>query len=164
MKLKRRKKSSRDRGRRTCGFSAKLHKGKGNKGGKGMSGTGKRADQKKSLVIKLYGNKYFGKQGETSRRAKKKGVKIINLSEIAKSKPGELDLSKYKILGEGEIKGKYIIKAKTASKSAIEKVKQAGGEIIIKIQKKREVKEIKKDEKTKAEKKKEQKALKTLPN
>lgn len=143
MKLKKRKKSSRDRGRRTCGFSAKLHKGKGSKGGKGMAGTGKRADQKKTLVIKLYGNKYFGKQGITSKKTAKKKVKIINLSELAKFKPGEkeIDLSEYKILGEGEVKGKYIIKAKAASASAIEKVKKAGGEIILKEKKVREVKE-----------------------
>ncbi len=136
MKLKKRKKSSRDRGRRTCGFSAKLHKGKGSKGGKGMSGTGKRADQKKTLIIKKYGNKYFGKQGITSRKTEKKKDKIINLEEIErKFKPGEINLSEHKILGDGEIKEKYIIKAKAASKSAIEKIKKAGGEIIIKERK-----------------------------
>lgn len=108
-----------------------------------MAGTGKRADQKKTLVIKLYGNKYFGKQGITSKKTAKKKVKIINLSELAKFKPGEkeIDLSEYKILGEGEVKGKYIIKAKAASASAIEKVKKAGGEIILKEKKVREVKE-----------------------
>ncbi len=133
MKLKKRKKSSRDRGRRTCGFSAKLHKGSGSRGGKGMAGTGKRADQKKTLIIKLYGNKYFGKQGVTSRKTEKKKLKIINLFEIGKKfKPGEIDLSRYKILGEGELKGKFIIKARAASQSALDKVKEAGGEVIIK--------------------------------
>lgn len=139
MKLKKRRKSSRNRGRRTCGYSAKLHKGKGSKGGKGMAGTGKRADQKKTLVIKLYGNEYFGKQGVTSRKAKKKKGKIINLEEIKRRfKEGELDLSEYKILGDGEIKGKYIIKARAASSSAISKIKKAGGDIIIKEKKKPE--------------------------
>ena len=70
MKLKKRKKSSRMHGRGTgshgWGFRKK-HKKSGHRGGKGMAGTGKRADQKKSLVIKLYGNEYFGKQGITSR-------------------------------------------------------------------------------------------------
>ncbi len=141
MKLKKRKKSSRDRGRRTCGFSAKLHKGKGSKGGKGMSGTGKRADQKKTLMIKKYGNSYFGKQGITSRKTEKKKVKIINLKEIEKKfKPGEISLSGYKILGEGEIKGKFVIKAKAASQSAVEKIKEAGGEILI-LKKERKKKE-----------------------
>ena len=133
MKLKKRTKHSRMRGLRTHGHSAKLHKGKGSHGGKGMSGTGKRADQKKTLVTKLYGNKYFGRQGVTSRKAKKKKALFINIRDISsKYEPGEIDLKKYKVLGEGEIKGKYIIKAKAASKSAIEKIKKAGGKIIIK--------------------------------
>ena len=48
----------------------------------------------------------------------------IQLEINTKYKPGELDLSKYKILSDGEIKGKFIINAKEASKSAIEKVKK----------------------------------------
>jgi len=132
MKLKKRTKHSRMRGIRTHGHSAKLNKGKGSHGGKGMSGTGKRADQKKSLVIKKYGNKYFGKQGETSRKADKKKIKFINLKNIAeKYDAGEVDLREYKILGDGELEGKYVIKAKAASKAAIEKVKKTGGDIII---------------------------------
>ncbi len=131
MKIKKRKKSSR-RKSRTRGHSAKLNKGKGSKGGKGMSGSGKRGDQKKSLVIKKY-KKYFGKKGETSKRTAKKKLKVVNLREIMeKFQAGEINLSDYKILGEGEIKGKFIIKAKSASKSAIEKIKKAGGDIIIK--------------------------------
>jgi len=133
MKLKKRKKSSRTKSR-THGHSAKLHKGSGSRGGKGMAGSGKRADQKKTLVIKLYGNKYFGKQGITSKKTAKKKVKIINLREIEeKFQAGdkEINLSDYKILGEGEIKGKFIIKARAASKSAIEKIKKAGGDILL---------------------------------
>ena len=42
----------------------------------------------------------------------------------------EINLSTYKILGDGEIKSKMLIKAKEASKSAFEKAKKAGGEII----------------------------------
>jgi ribosomal protein L15 len=41
--------------------SKKKHKKAGHKGGVGMSGTGKRADQKKTLVLNLYGNKYIWK-------------------------------------------------------------------------------------------------------
>jgi len=133
MKLKKRKKHGRMRGIRTHGHSAKLHKGKGSRGGKGMSGTGKRADQKKTLVIKNYGTGYFGKQGITSRKTAKKKIKFINLREITeKYSPGEIDLSGYKILGNGETKDKYVIKARAASKSAIDKIKKAGGDIILK--------------------------------
>ena len=133
MRFKKRKKSGRMRGTRTHGWAMKKHKGSGNRGGKGFAGTGKRADQKKSLVIKLYGNNYFGKQGITSKRTAKKRRKLINLKTIAeKYKPGEIDLKGYKILGDGEIKGKYFIKAKAASQAAIEKVKKEHGDIILK--------------------------------
>jgi large subunit ribosomal protein L15 len=133
MKLKKRTKHNRMRGKRTHGHSAKLNKGKGSRGGVGLSGTGKRGDQKKTLMIKKYGTGYFGKTGVTSKRSPKKKIKFLNLRDIEeKYSPGEINLEKYKILGKGEIKEKYIIKAKTASKTAIEKVKKAGGEIIIK--------------------------------
>ena len=122
----------------------KKHKKSGHRGGKGMAGSGKRADQKKSLVIKLYGNEYFGKQGITSRGTERDKRKRINLLDIElnldsyikrgiakKSKDGiEINLGGYKILGEGELKNKLIIKAQEASKSATEKVKKLGGEII----------------------------------
>jgi len=144
MKIKKRKKSSRMHGQNmgTHGWGArKKHKKSGHRGGTGMAGTGKRADQKKTLIIKLYGNKYFGKQGITSKGTKRDKRKRINLQSIELNlqkygkKVGdkwEIDLKKYKILGTGEVKNKLIIKALGASKSAIEKVKMAGGEIILK--------------------------------
>ena len=119
MKLKKKKKSKRMRGLRTHGHSAKLNKGKGSHGGKGMAGTGKRADQKKTLVTKLYGNKYFGKQGITSRKTAKKRTNVINLEDIGKKfSAGEINLEKYKILGEGEIKGKVRVRLTKESVSA----------------------------------------------
>jgi large subunit ribosomal protein L15 len=133
MKLKKRRKSSRYRGSRTCGHSAKLNKGKGSHGGKGMAGTGKRADSKKSLVINMYGKDYFGKGGATSGSTARKKNPVLNLEEINKKfAPGDADLTGYKILGEGELKGKYSITAKSASKSAIEKIKKAGSTITFK--------------------------------
>lgn len=118
----------------------KKGKGKGHKGGKGMAGTGKRADQKKTLVNMLYGHNYFGKQGITSRGTRKDKRDRINLRQIEEnlfkygkntSKGWEIDLNGYKILGDGIVKNKLIIKAKEASQSAIEKIKKAGGEIIL---------------------------------
>jgi len=141
VKIHKKKKSRRMRGEGAGNYgrgSRKKGKGKGHHGGKGMSGTGKRADQKKTLMTKLYGNDYFGKQGITSRGTEKDKRKRINLRDIEKNieKYGkrsgekiEVNLEGYKILGDGEIKRKVIIKAKEASKSAIEKVKKAGGEI-----------------------------------
>jgi large subunit ribosomal protein L15 len=143
MKTKKRKKSSRYKGRGmgTHGTGARKNKRKsGHKGGKGMAGSGKRADHKKTRITKIYGHEYFGKKGITSKGTKKDKRKRINLQEIEtnlekygkeKNKGYEIDLKNYKILGDGEVKHKLIIKAKEASKSAIEKVKKAGGEIIL---------------------------------
>lgn len=134
-KTRKRRKSSRYHGRNmgTCGTGArKKSKGSGHRGGKGMAGTGKRGDQKKTLVLKLYGHEYFGKQGITSRGTKRDKRDRINVGEIQeKYNPGEINLSSYKVLGDGEVKNKFIITAKEASKSAIEKVEKAGGKIIL---------------------------------
>jgi large subunit ribosomal protein L15 len=144
IKTHKRRKSSRmhGRGAGTHGWGfRKSHRKSGHKGGKGMAGSGKRADQKKTLVIKLYGNKYFGKQGFTSKGTERDKRNRINLGTIESNletygkKQGdkwEINLEGYKILGTGEAKNKLIIKASEASKSAIEKVKKAGGEIQLK--------------------------------
>lgn len=146
MKTHKRKKRSRLRGSRTAWYGArKKHKKSGHRGGIGMAGSGKRADQKKTLVLKLYGNAYFGKQGITSKGTKRKKENKINVGQIQsnienfikngkakKTKEGyEIDLRDYVILSDGEIKEKMIIRAKRASEKAIKKIKEAGGEIRI---------------------------------
>ena len=148
MKLKKKKKAVRMRSRNmgTHGSGARKNKRKsGHKGGVGMSGTGKRADHKKTLVIKEYNNKYFGKKGFTSVGSARDTRKRINLFDVqnnlekyGKKKGGlwEVDLKDHKILGTGDVREKMTIFCLEASKSAIEKVKKAGGEIKIKEKKK----------------------------
>ncbi|OIO41534.1 50S ribosomal protein L15 [Candidatus Pacearchaeota archaeon CG_4_9_14_3_um_filter_31_7] len=146
MKIKKRNKSSRRMGRRTCFWGArKKHRGKGNKGGKGMAGSGKRADQKKTLIISKYGKTYFGKFGFKSIQQKKnRKLKEINLQDIEKmidyfKKKGlvkeskdnvEINLKGYKILSDGELTKKLIIKASGFSEKAIEKIEKKGGKAI----------------------------------
>ena len=150
-KTKKKKKSvkMRGRGQGTHGWGArKKHKKSGHRGGKGMAGTGKRADQKKTLVNKLYGHNYFGKQGVTSKKTRRDKRQRMNLGDIElniesflkkgiakKTGKGiEIDLEGYKILDLGKeyhVREKLIIKAKGASKSASEKIKKAGGELIL---------------------------------
>lgn len=106
-----------------------------------MAGTGKRADQKKTLILKLYGHEYFGKQGITSRKTERDRRKRINIDVISgnltsfwkkTAKGWEINLPQYKILdGTKELKEKLIINALEASKSAIDRIKKAGGEIIL---------------------------------
>jgi len=161
MKVKKRKKSTRMHGRKmgTHGWGArKKHKKSGHRGGSGLSGTGKRNDQRKTLMTKLYGGKYFGKQGITSKGTKKDKRDRIHLKDIEerietfikkgivkKSSDGfEINLSKYKILdhsGKYELKNKLIIKALEASDSAVKKVEKKGGEIKLPSKKKAEKEE-----------------------
>ena len=123
------------------GGARKKRKKSGHRGGAGMAGSGKRADHKKTLVLKLYGHGYFGKQGITSKGTRRDKRKRINLGDIEANiekygkKSGdkwEVNLEDYKILGEGEARSKLFIKASGASKSAMEKVKKSGGEISLK--------------------------------
>ena len=139
MKTHKRKKSKGQRGTTRYHGARKKWKSSGSKGGKGMAGTGKRADHKKSLIIKLYGNNYFGKQGVTSRSTEKDRSRAMNLREIETNfdslmkkhgKGTELDLSEYKILGEGELTKKVTIKALAFSEGAKEKIKKAGASFI----------------------------------
>ncbi len=131
----------------THGGGARVNRKKsGSKGGVGMAGSGKKGDQKKPSVINKYGHEYFGKKGITSRKTKRDKSNRINVRDVQeKYKPGKVDLKGYKILGKGEIKDKFIIKAKGASKSAMEKIKKAGGEIQL-IKKEKVVKTNNKNE------------------
>lgn len=135
MKLKKRKKSGRYRGSQTAKRGrASRTRGSGSQGGVGMAGTGKRGDQKKTLVIKLTGgNNYFGKSKALRRGKVRAKLKTINLSEIsamaASSKT--VDLTGYKVLGDGELSSKVKIKAFAVSKSAMSKIKDSGSEIVL---------------------------------
>ena len=140
MKLKKRTKRSRLRGKRLGGWAAKKHKGKGNIGGSGMAGTSK---HKKSFVIRYF-YPYFGRAGKIAHRIKKKEYKEINVGNIENkmeifAKKGlaketgegtELNLEGYRVLGDGEIKKKMVVKAQSFTKSAKEKIEKAGGKAI----------------------------------
>jgi len=133
MKLKKRKKSRKFRGYRLHGYSAKKHKGSGNVGGKGMAGSGKRADQKKTLVLNLP-YEYFGKRGEIARKKiSKKKKDQINIDDIVRSLKGkeEAEFKDYKVLSRGEINRAVTIKAKAFSSKAKEKIEKAGGRVLI---------------------------------
>ncbi len=143
MKLKKRRKFSRWRGSRTHGRGRKNRtRGSGNQGGVGMSGTGKRGDQKKTLVINLYGNDYFGKD-KTLRRGRRARIQSITLRSIldtlstmvkkgtAKQEKGHyvVDLNNYKIIGNDKLSIALKISARATTQSAKDAVAKAGGEI-----------------------------------
>ncbi|MEM4245642.1 MAG: uL15 family ribosomal protein, partial [Candidatus Nanoarchaeia archaeon] len=83
MTARRQKKNKKMRGSKTHGWgSKKKHRGAGNRGGRGMAGTGKRADQNKPTILVVYGKEYFGKRG--FKRPRRKEDKTINLDYIEK--------------------------------------------------------------------------------
>jgi large subunit ribosomal protein L15 len=140
MKLKKRSARSRLRGQRTCGYgSRKKHRGKGSKGGKGMAGTGKRAGQKITLLVKE-GLK-LGKVGFKSIKQKKGKPEVINLKDLAykisetkkEIKEENLDFSNYKILAidENQIDDVKQILQKVAGKKVICKAITANAKRIL---------------------------------
>jgi len=147
MSLNKRKKSIGFRGARSHGYgSHKKHRGSGHQGGVGMAGTGKRADQKKTMIWKDV--KYFGRHGFASKNAQK--IKSINLFYIethldllvkngVAKKEGDSyainikDLKCNKLLGSGSVTKKYNITADFASASAIDKVQEAKGKVTVKV-------------------------------
>ncbi len=157
MTVNKRNKSGRMRGHKTHGWGAKKkHRGKGHQGGAGMAGSGKRADSKKPSIWK--DEKYFGKHGFISKSTSVK-IKAVNVgyldahlnklvSDKLVSKEGThfvIDLDKLgfnKLLGDGQVTQKLKIKVPYASNSAIDKVKEAGGEVtgLEQIEEKAEVK------------------------
>ncbi len=146
MRLKKRQRSSRFPGSQTHGRGFKKKaRGSGHRGGFGMAGTGKRGDQKKTMILNLFGNDYFGKSKTLRRGRKAKKLHEISLSQIEQNLPSfmtrgiakelgsvfHIELKKYKILSSPDFSLKAKIFAGAASQSAIELVKKSGGEIVI---------------------------------
>lgn len=144
MTVNRRKKNTRQRGHKTHGWGAKKkHRGKGHQGGAGMAGTGKRADSKKPSIWK--DKRYFGKYGFVSKTPKVK-INAVNVGYIEQhinkfisngsiKKENDIysvELEKLgfnKLLGDGKVSLKFKINTLYASQKAVEKVKEAGGEV-----------------------------------
>ncbi len=147
MTVNRRKKVVKQRGSHTHGWgSKKKHRGAGNRGGRGMAGSGKRADQRKPSILKEYGNTYFGKKGFHNHNPRI--VKAVNVSYLEEHLNDLLakklikeennsytvnlkDLGYDKLLGSGRLTKKFIITAESASKKVVERVKKLGGEVIL---------------------------------
>lgn len=143
-----RKKNSRQRGSKTHGWGAmKKHRGAGNRGGRGNAGTGKRSDCKKPSVWGI--EHFYGKHGFTpvspssicvcNIETLERDWKKLQKDGVLKEQKGFLtinlsDLGIDKLLSKGTPTKKWHITAKAASASAIEKIKEHGGEILCTMQ------------------------------
>lgn len=144
--MKKRSKRSRLRGRKTAGWGCKKkRRGKGSRGGKGMAGTGKKAGQKITWLLRYHPD-YLGKNGFTSLKQKYvKRERTINIGQISERldvflKQGAakkidggtvIELHGYKILSQGQLGVALTIKADSFSEKAIKKIEQAGGKAVV---------------------------------
>ena len=146
MVVNKRTKRSRYRASQTHGGGAKKkRRGGGNRGGRGNAGSGKRADSKGPSHWK--DPKYFGKFGFTSKNRRSKDI-ALNLNLLKEMMPSLIEkkfASKEKdgvvvdrgkagytkLLGEGTPDSKMLVTVNYASAKAIEKVKEAGGDVIV---------------------------------
>ena len=145
MTVKRRKKITKQRGSRTCGWGL-VHRGSGQKGGAGNAGTGKKANAKAPRAG-LWTKQLMGKHGFIHKGPRTIDA-VINLRDLEDQLPVlfeqklateaggvvSIDLAKAgytKVLSTGKVRHKWKITAQRASPDAIEKVKAAGGELIV---------------------------------
>jgi large subunit ribosomal protein L15 len=136
--MHKRKKSNRYRASKThgCG-SMKKRRGKGNKGGAGNAGSGKKADQKKPSFWKSKG----GRSGFIPKGIRPNicPINIFEIDSLIKKNAlteenGIYDLTKLgftKLLGKGKLDKGLKIKIKQASKKAVDNIKKIGGEVIL---------------------------------
>ncbi|AOL15793.1 50S ribosomal protein L15 [Sulfolobus sp. A20] len=140
MVVRREKKTRKLRGSRTMGWGIRgQHRDRGSEGSRqiGMH------KEKWSWVVK-YGKDWYGKHGFRNPTSKK--VSAISLRELEEligkgtlkieEENGKkvIDLSKLgydKLLGSGRLSIPLTVRVSRASKKAVEKVKQIGGEIIL---------------------------------
>lgn len=143
--MNKRSKNSRQRASHTHGWGAKKkHRGKGNKGGAGMAGTGKRADQKKPNIWK--NKKYFGKHGfkvhavtqgpSISVRSLQAELPRLITREKASEAKGAytVDLSALgyaKLIATGSVTVPINVTAQKATARAVEKIEAAGGKVTL---------------------------------
>ncbi len=90
--------------------------------------------------VTTYEPDYFGKHGFTSRQSKVRSTNVINIAKLdalIMQLPAEqeqtIDLTSLgyvKLLGTGRISKSVTVKVQSASKSATEKIQNAGGKIL----------------------------------
>ncbi|MDP2750282.1 MAG: uL15m family ribosomal protein [Nanoarchaeota archaeon] len=162
MVVRRKRRNVKFRGNTTHGWGAmKKHRGAGNRGGRGMAGTGKRADTIKPMI---WSETYFGKFGFIKKNKVKKLhpvnisyveqhlEKLINEKKITEEKGTYvIDAEKlsWRILGDGKVTKKFKITTSKISQKGKEKIEGAGGQVILK-EKLKPAKEAGKPNKAKA--------------
>lgn len=128
---RRKRKTRYYRGSRYCGWGqVGQHRKSGSRGGFGMTGLKK---HKKYYMLK-YAPDHFGKHGFKSIYPPKRTINVGDLSKFVEKGIHEINLDQLgydKLLGDGRISVPVRVVVKEASKKAIEKIKECGGEVIL---------------------------------
>jgi large subunit ribosomal protein L15 len=129
------KKTSKYRGKRTMGRGKKAGRGKGKRGGTGNAGLHKH----KYLWTVKYDPLHFGVHGFTMPDEAAHPLTAINVQQLEErwstlsgGAAGPLDLGAHgidKLLGAGRVTRPLAVRVKWASRSAVEKIKSAGGAV-----------------------------------
>lgn len=139
------RKSRKNRGSRTCGYGkVGQHRDQGSKPER-KSG---RHKHKWSYVLRYEPN-YFNKKGFTCPRSLRQNVHIVNvgkLDQMAEGLPAQkgkyfidlVTLGYEKLLGTGKVTKQLTVKVVSCSKSASQKIKDAGGEVLAETEEKGE--------------------------
>lgn len=126
------------RGNHTHGRGKKAGRGAGLKGGRGRAG----ANKHRFLMLQILGGKHahtaarrWGRTGFKSKSRTPEAV-ALNVGDLQARFPGKADIDLAaagytKLLGAGLVTGKLTVKVDTASAGAIEKVKAAGGSVVL---------------------------------
>lgn len=144
------KKSSRLRGSREHGRGKKGGRGAGLRGGRGNAGAHKH--KRVTYEVKRFGKTgYWGKNNIGFKRPEEvvSALETLNVSDVDEMAPAwvaagqaseangviTVDLAKMnvdRLLGGGQVRRKLAITVDTAAKTAVEKVKKAGGSVSVK--------------------------------
>jgi large subunit ribosomal protein L15 len=137
------RKTRKKRGSRTVGYGrVGQHRDQGSKGFR-KSGRHKRGWS----WVQRYEPDYFGKNGFTSPQSLRQRVNVINVGRLdeivekvsVKKEEGKLfvdleTLGFTKLLGTGKITKPLTVKVASCSKSAVEKINEAGGQVLMETQ------------------------------
>ena len=125
---------------KTKKFRGSMTHGRGKKGGRGAGLRGGRGNagllKHKYMYMTKYMPDHFGRHGFKRPQSIIKKDTIINVGDLEEKFPGKktINLTEEgfdKLLGGGKITSKLKITVNSASSSAVEKIKEKGGEVIL---------------------------------
>ncbi len=132
--------AKRFRGNHTHGRGKKAGRGAGLRGGRGRAG----ANKHRYLMLQVLGGKHahtaarpWGRIGFKYRtRDGNPKPESVNVGDLALLYPGKSDIDLTavgigKLLGSGDVVGKFTVKVESASAGAIAKVTKAGGNVVL---------------------------------